>query len=66
MNNPELSAGEVYAIERIIGNMSNAEKAVAVRSIPTEILQNEVTRRLKRDNANLKGLKELVSSMESY
>lgn len=61
-----LPQGEAEKIERIVGNMSNLEKAVAVRKIPTEILQNEITRRVKRDKENLRCIKEVIDSMEDY
>lgn len=63
---PELTDTEKEKITRVVEAMSKAEKIVAVRSIPTEILQNEVTRRIKRDKDKLKGFKELVESMEKY
>lgn len=44
-----LTTAEVEKLERTIKNMSNDEKKVAVRKIPTFILQNEITRRIKRD-----------------
>lgn len=64
--NSPLSQGETEKIERIIGNMSNGEKTVAVRKIPTEILQNEITRRIQRDKANLRGVKAIIDAMEDY
>lgn len=45
----KLTVAEVERLERVTNNMSNDEKAVIVRKIPTVILQNEMTRRIKRD-----------------
>jgi len=61
-----LSPAETEKIERIIGSMSNHEKEVAVHKIPTEILQNEITRRIKRDKEDLKGIKAIIENMEEY
>ena len=66
IKNSPLSKVETEKIERIIGNMSNQEKEVAVHSIPTEILQNEISRRLKRDKENLRGIKAIIDCMEKY
>lgn len=57
---------EVEAIESVIDSMSNLEKAVAVHSIPTEILQNEITRRIQRDKAAMKQIKSIVDAFEKY
>lgn len=64
--NTELTEADVAKVTEIIEGMSRAEKVVAVRSIATEILQNEVTRRIKRDKAKLNDFRELVNSMEKY
>jgi hypothetical protein len=63
---PALSPAEAEKIEKIIGNMSNHEKAVAVHSIPTEILQNEITRRVQRDKEVIKQIKSIVDALERY
>lgn len=64
--NTELSEAGVAKIEEIMEGMSRAEKVIAVRSISIEILQNEVTRRIKRDSEKLKCFRELVNSMEKH
>ena len=61
-----LPPAEVEKIETVIGNMTNLEKAVAVRKISTEILQNEITRRVKRDKENLRGIKAIIDGLEEY
>lgn len=61
-----LTEVEVEKIQGVISSMSNLEKAVVVRKIPTEILQNEISRRLKRDKADLRSIKAIIGSMEEY
>ena len=61
-----IKPAEAEKIERLVGNMSNPEKAVAVHKIPTEILQNEITRRIQRDKAALNQIKGIVDALERY
>ena len=63
---PELTEADTAKVTEVIKAMSKAEKIVAVRNMPTEILQNEISRRIKRDKEKLRGFKELVESMEEY
>lgn len=63
---PALPKVEAEKIERVIEGMSNHEKEVAVRKIPTEILQNEISRRLKRDKADLRDIKAIIDRLEEY
>lgn len=62
----KLSKAEAEKIELLVGNMTNEEKEVVVHSIPTEILQNEITRRLKRDKKTTEKIKVIVDSLEKY
>lgn len=60
----EEASAEVTA--RYVKNMKKHEKIAAVREIPTDILQNEISRRLKKDHEAKMGIKEIVDSWGSY
>lgn len=62
----ELTKAETDKIEQIIESLSKAEKIIAVRSFPTEILQNEISRRLKRDKDQRNALRDMVNAMDKY
>lgn len=64
--NTELTKAEVDKIGQIIESLSKDEKIIAVRSFPTEILQNEISRRLKRDKDQRNQLRDIVNAMEKY
>ena len=62
----ELTKAETDKIGQIIESLSKDEKIIAVRNFPTEILQNEISRRLKRDKDQRNALKEMVNAMDKY
>ena len=61
-----MTQAEVNKINNIIEAMSDEEKAVVVRNLPTEFLQGEITRRLKRDKEQNNLILELYKSIEKY
>ena len=61
-----MTDAEVKRLEEIIDAMGYEEKVVAVHSIPTEILEDELKRRSKRDMEHKELIKNLVDSMEKY
>lgn len=61
-----MSDAERNKIEEIIDAMSNEEKVVVVRSIDTDILQGEISRRLNRDREQKNAIIGLANSMEKY
>ena len=61
-----MTNAEVIKLEEIVEGMSHEEKVVAVRCIPTEILENELSRRSSRDREQNDRLRELVKNMERH
>ena len=61
-----MTQAEINKINDIVEAMSNEEKVVVVKNIPTELLQNEITRRLNRDRELRELITNLVNSMEKY
>lgn len=62
----QLTTAEIDRLERTIKNMSNDEKKVVVKKIPTPILQNELSRRMLRDHEIKEDFKRLQAKMEDY
>lgn len=61
-----MTNAEVIKLEEIVEAMSEEEKLVAVRCIPTEILEGELSRRSSRDREQNDRLRELVKNMERH
>lgn len=61
-----MTNAEVIKLEEIVEAMSHEEKVVAVRCIPTEILEGELSRRSSRDREQNDRLRELVKNMERH
>lgn len=61
-----MSEAETKRLEEIIDAMGYEEKVVAVHSIPTEILEGELSRRSSRDRERKELIKNLVENMEKY
>ena len=61
-----MKQNEIEAIKSVIGSMTNYEKEIAVHSIPTEILQNEISRRMNRDREALKGIRNILGALDEY
>lgn len=61
-----MTNAESIKLEEIVEAMSDEEKTVAVRCIPTEILEGELSRRSSRDREQTDRLRELVNNMERY
>lgn len=62
----QLTTAEIDRLERTVKNMSNDEKKVVVKKIPTPILQNELSRRMLRDHEIKEDFKRLQAKMEDY
>ncbi len=61
-----MTNAEVIKLEEIVEAMSTEEKVVAVRCLPTEILEGELSRRSSRDREQNDRLRELVKHMERH
>ena len=59
-----MTNAEINKLEEIVEAMSYEEKLVAVRCIPTEILEGELSRRSSRDREQTDRLRKLVNNME--
>lgn len=66
MGNVPMTQIEIEKIESVMDAMSNEEKAVAVHSIPIEILQNEITRKIQMKQAAINQIKGIVDALERY
>ena len=61
-----MSEAEKNKLQDVIYAMGYEEKLVAVRCIPTEILEDELKRRSSKQREQNNLLKELVKNMEKH
>lgn len=53
-------------IEEFTASLTEAERAVVIRNIPTEELLEEIGRRIKRDRAQLDVIVGVVNAREKF
>lgn len=62
----EEQKADAEELTRLIKNMMRYEKEAVVKGIPTDILQNEITRRMNRDHKALKDVKKILIALDEY
>lgn len=53
-------------LKHLVKNMMRYEKEAVVKSIPTDILQNEISRRMKRDHKALMDVRKILGALDEY
>ena len=61
-----MSNNDKNKLEEFISGLNDAERGVVLQNIPTEELLEELSRRIKRDRAQLDVIVGVVNAREKY